>query len=272
MTNNYTITFATYNQLDYTKKFIASLDRQEVDFSRIVAVDNGSTDGTREWLAQQGFGAVILNNRNLGCGAAWNQGAMAIQSEWTIVMNNDVVCAKGWLHGLLNAAHHHPLDIVSPALIEGDLDYDFSSFSSESRQQMDGYCRKNTAHAVCLMIQQGVWEKIGYFMPIPRLLGYEDTIFFQRAKEQKLAIGITSESWLHHFGSITQKAIQLETQIQGGLGDRHLMRQYMRQSWLNRKVSTVLKTRLIKNARALELGRYGKTVHMLRRGGAFEAM
>ena len=45
---NYTITFACYNQLDYTKKFIASLDREEVDFSRIVAVDNGSTDGTRE--------------------------------------------------------------------------------------------------------------------------------------------------------------------------------------------------------------------------------
>ena len=36
---HYTITFACYNQLDYTKQFIASLDREEVDFSRIVAVD-----------------------------------------------------------------------------------------------------------------------------------------------------------------------------------------------------------------------------------------
>jgi GT2 family glycosyltransferase len=66
--HSYTITFACYNQLDYTKQFIASLDREEVDFSRIVAVDNGSTDGTREWLTQQGFGAVVLNDRNLGCG------------------------------------------------------------------------------------------------------------------------------------------------------------------------------------------------------------
>jgi len=38
MNHNYTITFATYNQLDYTQQFIASLDREEVDFSRIVAV------------------------------------------------------------------------------------------------------------------------------------------------------------------------------------------------------------------------------------------
>ncbi len=70
MSINYAITFACYNQLDYTKEFIDSLDRDEVDFSRIVAVDNGSTDGTREWLQTQGFGQVILNNRNLGCGAA----------------------------------------------------------------------------------------------------------------------------------------------------------------------------------------------------------
>lgn len=66
---HYTITFACYNQLDYTKQFIASLDREEVDFSRIVAVDNGSTDGTREWLGPQGFGA------------AWNQRPLAIQSK-----------------------------------------------------------------------------------------------------------------------------------------------------------------------------------------------
>jgi GT2 family glycosyltransferase len=99
MDKKYTITFACYNQLDYTKQFIASLDRSEVDFSRIVAVDNGSTDGTREWLGQQDFfGAVVLNDRNLGCGAAWNQGALAMQSTWTVVINNDVVCAKGWLH------------------------------------------------------------------------------------------------------------------------------------------------------------------------------
>jgi GT2 family glycosyltransferase len=53
-----------------------------------VAVDNGSTDGAREWFGQQGFGAVVLNERNLGCGAAWNQGALAIQSKWTAYHQN----------------------------------------------------------------------------------------------------------------------------------------------------------------------------------------
>lgn len=188
MTPNYTITFACYNQLEYTKQFIASLDRNEVDFSRIVAVDNGSTDGTREWLCEQGFGAVILNNRNLGCGAAWNQGALAIQSKWTIVMNNDVICAKGWLTKLIQRAEANDLKIASPAMIEGDLNYDFNDFVLKAQATMNGYVRLGMAHAVCMAIREDVWDEIGYFMPVPKLLGYEDGIFFQRAIEQKIAM------------------------------------------------------------------------------------
>ena len=178
MTPNYTITFACYNQLDYTQQFIASLDRTEVDFSRIVAVDNGSTDGTRDWLQQQGFGAVILNQRNLGCGAAWNQGALAIQSKWTIVMNNDVVCEPGWLTNLLKAAEQHHLKIASPSMIEGALNYNQPDFVRQARAQMQGYVRQGVAHAVCMAIHEDVWNDIGYFMPVPKLLGYEDASFF----------------------------------------------------------------------------------------------
>ena len=237
MSPTYTITFACYNQIEYTQRFIASLNRNEVDFSRIVAVDNGSTDGTREWLGQQGFGKVILNKRNLGCGAAWNQGALAIQSEWTVVMNNDVVCAPGWLHGLLTAGQANDLKIVSPAMIEGELSYDFDALVRNAAK-MKGYCRSGSAHAVCMMIHESVWEDIGYFMPVPKLLGYEDAIFFQRAREAKVTMGITADAWLHHFGETTQKAMKLELKLtQGeGLGNRNLFKLYLNQSWLGRKL------------------------------------
>lgn len=267
MQPNYTITFACYNQLDYTQQFIASLDRTEVDFSRIVAVDNGSTDGTREWLQQQGFGAVILNNRNLGCGAAWNQGALAIQSTWTVVMNNDVVCEKGWLNNLIKAAELHQLKIASPAMIEGTLNYNLSDWVCEARAQMKGYVRQGVAHAVCMAIHEDVWDEIGYFMPVPKLLGYEDGIFFQRAIEQGVAMGITSDAWLHHYGMITQKALKLEKALdqRDSLGNRNLMRLYMAQSWLTRKLARRQRRCLLKAACAHELAMYGKTVHALNR-------
>ena len=246
-TSNYTITFACYNQLEYTKQFIASLERDEVDFSRIVAVDNGSTDGTREWLGQQGFGAVILNDRNLGCGAAWNQGALAIQSKWTVVMNNDVICAKGWLKNLLASAEENQLQIASPAMVEGELNYDFDALVDKATVSMKGYVRKGSSHAVCMAVRDDVWHEIGYFMPVPKLLGYEDAIFFQRAREAQLNMGISSDSWLHHYGQVTQKAMVLEKKLNAreGLGNRNLMRLYMAQSWLERKIKKYKQRKLL---------------------------
>ncbi len=262
---NYTITFACYNQLDYTKQFIASLDRDEVDFSRIVAVDNGSTDGTREWLEQQGFGAVILNERNLGCGAAWNQGALAIQSKWTVVMNNDVICAKGWLKNLLESAEENQLQIASPAMVEGALDYDFAAWAEKGQTVMNGYVRHGIPHAVCMAVRDDVWDEIGYFMPVPKLLGYEDMLFFQRANEADLEMGTCASSWLHHYGQITQKALHLEKKLKAkeGLGNRNLMRLYMGQGWWSRKIARYQRKAKLAKARAHELSTYNMTVHAL---------
>ncbi|WP_310646309.1 glycosyltransferase [Limnohabitans sp.] len=269
---NYTLTFACYNQLDYTQQFIASLDRDEVDFSRIVAVDNGSTDGTREWLGQQGFGGVILNNRNLGCGAAWNQGALAIQSKWTVVMNNDVICAKGWLRNLLASAETNNLHIASPAMVEGELNYDFAAWAQQSEDAMRGYLRKGAPHAVCMAIREDVWNEIGYFMPVPKLLGYEDAIFFQRTLEAGLSTGTTADAWLHHYGMTTQKALKLEMKLDqnDSLGNRNLMRLYMAQSWVARKLARHQRRSLLKAARTYEVSTFGRSVHGIRDADAYE--
>ena len=64
MRNDYTITFACYNQLAYTQEFIGSLSPAEVDFSRILSVNNVSTDGMREWLKTRGFGQSAQTDAN----------------------------------------------------------------------------------------------------------------------------------------------------------------------------------------------------------------
>jgi len=272
MKPDYTITFACYNQLDYTKQFIASLHRDEVDFSRIVAVDNGSTDGTREWLGQQGFGAVVLNDRNLGCGAAWNQGALAIQSKWTVVMNNDVVCTRGWLLNLLASAEKHDLQIASPGMIEGELSYDLEAWSADATEKMREYCREGSPHAVCMAIREDVWNGMGYFMPVPKLLGYEDAIFFQRALENKIKTASVGSAWLHHYGMTTQKALKLEMNLRqsDSLGNRSLMRLYMNQSWWDRKVARYKRRKLLRESREYELKAYGLTVHAIRLADKFK--
>jgi GT2 family glycosyltransferase len=70
----------------------------------IVFVDDGSTDGTRDWLAKLGSPfRVILNDRNRGYAVSNNRGAAAANGEMLAFLNNDLILTAGWLEPLLAA-------------------------------------------------------------------------------------------------------------------------------------------------------------------------
>src|SRR5471032_1615148 len=119
--NRYSLTFACYNQVEYTRKCIDSMLKYGMPLDRLVVIDNASTDGTRDYLETLPLGGRIYNRENLGCGVAWNQGALLQQADWTIVMNNDVLVSAEWIESLLNTAEQHGLKVISPAVIEGPL-------------------------------------------------------------------------------------------------------------------------------------------------------
>ena len=267
---DYAITFACYNQVAYTKACVESMVRHGVDLGRVVAVDNGSGDETREYLSSLPLGGRALNKVNLGCGVAWNQGALALQATWTIVMNNDVLVSPHWIDGLIGAAETHGLKIVSPALIEGADDYDVDAYLAEASERMKGALRPGVPHAVCVAIHESVWMDIGYFASVPKLWGYEDTLFFHAARKAGIASGITGASWLHHYGSITLSAMKRERGLTGkqGLSDRRAYR-LLQETWLQRKLEKARRLRQLREWRSQELARYGMTLHGVRENGTF---
>lgn len=265
-TKKFSITFATLNQLHYTQMFVDSLRRCNVDFELISAVDNGSTDGTIKYLESQGFGSLILNKTNLGCGTAWNQGILAIESEWTIVMNNDVLCQPRWPHNLLSKAEAQNLKIASPAMLEGDHDTIAENFLAEAGIKMQDYIRYGQVHAVCMAIHKSVFDKIGFFMPVPSLGGVEDVIFFRRAEEESIRMGIIGNSWIHHFGSATVNALRLKYNKKS-LSDRKLMKRLIGDSALKRKLNKFKSKLRSKWARRHEIEKYGYSVWGARKDG-----
>jgi GT2 family glycosyltransferase len=74
----------------------------------IVIVDDGSTDGTSDWVDQQAAHApvpirVVRHERNLGFGAACNRGIQEARHPLILLLNNDVSMAEDAIAPL--AAH-----------------------------------------------------------------------------------------------------------------------------------------------------------------------
>ncbi len=81
-----------YNHLDYLPVAYQSvLDQTFQDFE-IIALDDGSTDGSREWLTAHAERArVIFNERNLGTYGTLNVGLDAATGEFIAILNDDDV-------------------------------------------------------------------------------------------------------------------------------------------------------------------------------------
>ncbi len=93
-----------YNCLALTRRCLETLQATlPADLAHeIIFVDDGSTDGTREWLATLAPPCrALLHDRNLGFAAACNRGAAAARGEFLALLNNDLELLPGWLEPLL---------------------------------------------------------------------------------------------------------------------------------------------------------------------------
>jgi GT2 family glycosyltransferase len=80
---------------------------------QIVAVDNGSIDGSAELIAKH-YPAVqlIRNTRNLGFAGGCNQGLRGVQSDIAILLNQDTQVQPGWLRAVVAAFADPSIGIV----------------------------------------------------------------------------------------------------------------------------------------------------------------
>ena len=98
------VVIANWNGRHHLEVCLPALVRQSYPPHEIIVVDNGSTDGSLAWLAQQHpMVTVIANNHNSGFAVANNQGIRAAQGEYIALLNNDTRPEPGWLAALVRA-------------------------------------------------------------------------------------------------------------------------------------------------------------------------
>lgn len=112
----------TYNRRELLKRNITCL--RENHPHAIIVVNNGSTDGTGEWLAMQ-TDLMVINQSNVGGSGGFYTGiqrAMQAGAEWIWCMDDDVFPRPDCLSNLLPYTSRANIGILAPRrLMEGKI-------------------------------------------------------------------------------------------------------------------------------------------------------
>jgi len=99
------VAIVNWNGRHHLAECLPALSRQTYPDHEVVIVDNGSTDGSREWLAREWPSVRVIDARaNIGFARANNVAIGASDSEWVALLNNDTMPEPGWLAALVDAA------------------------------------------------------------------------------------------------------------------------------------------------------------------------
>jgi N-acetylglucosaminyl-diphospho-decaprenol L-rhamnosyltransferase len=93
----------TYQGRHHLEELLPSLLQQTLPHE-VIVVDNASTDGTREFVAEQWPDVHVISlPENRGFGKAANAGVSASNAPTVVLLNNDIVCTPNFLARLVAA-------------------------------------------------------------------------------------------------------------------------------------------------------------------------
>lgn len=109
MNFNITVVVVTYNRLELLKENIKSLLNQTYTISKIIIVNNNSTDGTKDYLDQldnsNNIFTIINLDKNIGGAGGFSEGirqACNNKCDWVWVMDDDTIPNEDALEKLIN--------------------------------------------------------------------------------------------------------------------------------------------------------------------------
>lgn len=113
-----TVIIPNYNGLQFMAPCLEALKRQTCQDFELLIVDNGSTDGSVQWLQKRQLPAIFLDT-NTGFSGAVNTGIRAAATPYVILLNNDTEAEPGYVAALLQAIEASPaIFSVSPMMIQ----------------------------------------------------------------------------------------------------------------------------------------------------------
>ncbi|MEW6599421.1 MAG: glycosyltransferase [Nitrospirota bacterium] len=217
------IVIPVFNNIKYTMQCLEAVAANTAyEPYEVVIVDNGSTDGTKEYLASlSGDVRILSNDTNLGFAPACNQGARAAQGDYIVFLNNDTVPQPGWLENMVKVVREMPeAAIVGSKLLYPDdtiqhagvvfdvrdsrllLSHIYRCFDKD-HPAVNHMREFNAVTAACMLVRKEVFFDLG-MLDEGYKNGYEDVDFCLKAREKGHKIIYNPGSVLYHHESVSE--------------------------------------------------------------------
>lgn len=217
-----TVVIPNWNGLAWLEPCLNALAAGELVPAEVIVIDNGSTDGSREYLsAARPEVRVVPLGCNTGFAHAANQGLAAASHELVALVNTDVIVAADWLVRMASALAGEPraasvackmLSFEDPSIV----------YDAGDVLRRDGVCEQRGRFGV----DDGRWDDPGpifgacagaalYRREVVLSLGGFDERYFAYLEDVDLALRLRLAGWSCRY----EPAVVMHA---GGASSHHL--------------------------------------------------
>ena len=211
------IVIPTYNNLDYLKLCLKSLEKNSYYKHEIIIHINDGSDGTLNFVKTTNFKYTISYN-NIGLCSSINKAAKLASSQYILYSHDDMYFCPEWDKVLMNEVEslNHDKFYLSGTMIEpnsGHIVYDFGidleNFKEDellSKYKSVNFYDHQGTHFAPHLVSKKMWNKVGGFSEEFNPGIASDPDFNMKLWEEGVRIfkGL-NDFKVYHFGSLTTR-------------------------------------------------------------------
>jgi len=194
-----------WNGLDDTKSCIKSIEKIKYPNKEVIIIDNGSTDGSKEYFSKLHGLTYIYLPENTGFTGGHIEGIKVAKGEYIGIINNDLVLDSAWIENCLDTfAKQANVALVGGKALKWNehnppYNTDNEFYSYQEVDPVTGYtrtllvgeeeCQVDSISGAALLIKRSSIDDVGYF----------DNDFFAYYEETDLIARLMRKGYVAYF-------------------------------------------------------------------------